>query len=474
VSIALVIARFRPIMYSELKQCRMLSGCTAYSHTISWRRLSWMPVALLVVFCTHAAKVRAQDSAIPGLIVAVPSSSGDPTGSSSSGTRPPSPWTSKSAATLPATRSKPKETTPRKSESAIRKSRPKRQTVSRKKHGVAVLVNDEPITHHEIDQRARLLGMNSRNIAKKARARFQALIKRESTSKQLRRILEKTIKENRGKSRDEVLAIFEKRKKAFAKRLQRQAVSSARASLIPAQRQNAQKELIEERLKLQEAKRLNVLATLAEVDTAVTNVAKRNKTTTAKFLGNLKSSGVSAQTFKDRIRASISWASVIRREYGRKISVSMADVDSHLAKTGGSSDIKLNLHKITLKLPNSLNQSSIAMRLREGERLKAKFSGCRSTKILARDAQNAVFKDLGKISAAKISEPARSLLMQARDNEMLPPLTKQEGVVLYAVCGRDADSAKKKARSVLQRREFSIMQQRHLADIKRDAHIEYR
>ena len=36
------------------------------------------------------------------------------------------------------------------------------------------------------------------------------------------------------------------------------------------------------------------------------------------------------------------------------------------------------------------------------------------------------------------------------------------------------DKARSQARSALQQREFEIMGRRHLADLKRDAHIEYR
>ncbi len=431
-------------------------------------RIQHKLVIMIACICWGFAPSYAQDGGIPGLIVSFP-----PSGSSNTASQPSALPPGLSVSTPTAPPSKPKVQKKRKSASNARPRR-KKQIRARKKHRVAVLVNDEPITHHEIDQRARLLGMNSRNLAAKAQARFKALIKQKETTQRLRAVLKQVIEANPGKSRDQILAIFEKRKKAFARQLQRQALSSARASLAPGQRKRSRQKLIEERLKMQEAKRLNVLASLADVDRAIANIAKRNKISSQKFLTNLRKNGIGAETFKDRVRAQISWNSVLRRKFGRTISVTMAEVDNHVAKAGGTRDIKLRVQKITLKLPSALNQRAIAARLREGERLQSKFTNCRSTKVLTRNVKSAVFRDLGQISANKIPEPTRSLMIQAKDGEMLPPLTQKEGVVIYAMCGRNTTSAKAKAKSALQRREFDVMGRRHLADLNRDAHIEYR
>ncbi|MEM6498027.1 MAG: SurA N-terminal domain-containing protein, partial [Pseudomonadota bacterium] len=163
-------------------------------------------------------------------------------------------------------------------------------------------MNDEPITHHEIDQRARLLSLSSR-LGSRVKANFQALIKRKSTNARLRGILKETIEANPGKSRDQVLAIFEKRKQAYARTLQQQAVKSARAQMIPRFRQAAKKELIEERLKMQEAKRLKAVASQAAIDGTIGNIAKRNKVTAKQFLANIGRSGIGSATFKEKIKA---------------------------------------------------------------------------------------------------------------------------------------------------------------------------
>jgi peptidyl-prolyl cis-trans isomerase SurA len=453
-----------------------------------WRTVQPALASVGVMVAAGFWHLPAQAQQIPGLIVSIPSEEQAPTGqvpptSLPPGARPgvfgaPRPQTGGATASAAPVQKPAAKSGSTNSRSAVKqKPRQPRRVASppkMRKHVVAILVNDEPITHHEIDQRARLLAMNNGNLGNKVRANFQALIKRKSTSNRLREILKETIDANPGRSRDQILAIFEKRKKDYAKALQQQAIASARASAIPAQRNRARNELIEERLKLQEAKRLNVLASRDQVEQTIESVAQRNKITATAFLNNFARSGVNPTTFKERIKAQISWAGVVRRVFGRQIALSMADVDRYAQNFGDSDDIVLKLQKITLQLPSTLGQGGVAARLREAELARGKFNGCNSTAAVARNLPNATFQDLGSIKTDKIAEPTRSLLAQAKDGEMLPPITKTEGVVLYAVCGRNAAVAKEKARDELQQREFEIMSRRHLADLKRDAHIEYR
>lgn len=419
---------------------------------------------------------------IPGLIVAVPPSTGSgqdqsiavPAPASRSAVLRPS------VAAPPAPKKRPaKKKVRRKSSKQAARSRPARAPSSRSRHSVAVLVNDEPITRHEIDQRAKLIAVSAgKAIRERANANFQAIIKRKSTNDRLRAIFQRTLEENQGQSREAIMAVFEKRKRAFARSLQRQAIASARSSSFPKYRSRATKELIEERLKLQAAKRANTLAPVADVDRAIASIAKRNKVSVDKFFKSIGSGGARPTTFKDKIRAQISWSGVIRRKFGQFISVNLKEIDQHVASVSGSSDVSLNVHKITLPLPAKLDQVSMARKLHEAELLQSKFTACNATRLLAKQVAGAKFKDMGTVSSKTIPEPTRSLLIQARDGEMVPPVRTGEGVVLYAVCGRSAkgntDSARNQARTALQRREFDILARRHLADLKRDAHIEYR
>lgn len=349
-----------------------------------------------------------------------------------------------------------------------------------RRQGIVVLVNDEPITGYEIDQRAAML-TGSANVGERAQGIFKRLAQDPNINNQLRSILEDTIKSNPGKSREQVLAVFEERKKAFVVSIQRRAMDSARASVLPGLRDKALEEIIEEKLKIQEGKRLSVVASDDEVNRAFKEIAERNKITETQFIEQLKIQGVAAETMKARLRASLVWRDVIRRKFGAQVNVSDREVERFMEQStddSSASKVELQLHKITLAVPGRIDQAALARRLAEAERLRKRFGGCRTTQELAKGVPDAKFESLANQAAAAVSEPTRSLLLNAKDGEMVPPTLASTGVELYAVCGRKTvkvDEEKRlKAQQELTMREFDVLSRKHLRDLRTDALIERR
>lgn len=345
---------------------------------------------------------------------------------------------------------------------------------------IAVLVNDEPITGYEIQQRQRIMGMGNANIGARAQANFKSLIQAKSTNDRLKAILEKTIKENEGKSREEIIAIFERRKTEFAKSLQQEAVENARQSVMPGLRKEALEELIDERLKLQEAKKLNVVASDEEVDKIMASIAEKNKMTPAEFQTHLKKMGADPTVMRQRFKANMSWQEVIRRKFGAQIDVNDRDVDRIVANSPGTSGdgVELQVQRIVLPIPPGVDQKSVARRMAEGESLAQRGGGCSQMASHATAVAGARFDNLGGRLPSAIPEPTRSLLLAAKDGELLPPTVGTEGVEIWAVCGRKTVAADQERRQSVQaelrQKEFEVLARKHLKDLRQDAAIEYR
>lgn len=347
---------------------------------------------------------------------------------------------------------------------------------------IVVLVNDEPVTAYEVEQRQRLIALSA-NFQERAQQNFQRMIKAESTTERLKTILNDTIKANRGKSREQILAIFEERKKQFAVGLQRQAVADARASVLPGFRKQALDELIEERLKLQEAKRLNLVATDEEVSTIVNSIAQRNKMTEQQFGEHLKGVGADLNTMRQRFKATLSWNNVIRRRFGHQIAITERDVERFVDKSGAgegsAAAVDLKVQRITLAIDGKLEQRQIAERLQQADAMRAQFTGCKNGQKLAQTIPGGRFEDLGTRSAGSIPEPTQSLLLNAQDGEVLPPTVGPSGIELWVVCGRQAAKTQTAKASDddggdSRQKEFEILAKKHLKDLRQDAFIEYR
>jgi peptidyl-prolyl cis-trans isomerase SurA len=335
---------------------------------------------------------------------------------------------------------------------------------------IVALVNDEPITGYEIEERISLSLLGTPEIQQ----RLQSKLKSATVNDQFKAFAIKHLKANPPKTEAE--------QQARVKQLQGQFVESIKkevmAELRPTARKNALDELIEERLKLQEAKRLNVVAANEDVDRIIKGMAERNKMTPEQFAEHVAKMGANISAMRERIRASLSWSDVIRRRFGHQIAVATRDIDRFVATAEGQDDVELRVHRILLAVPANVDQKRIAQRLSEAERLRAKFEGCKSTDGLAKSFPGARFDDLGDRRPASIPEPTRSLLLSARDDEMLPPTIGEGGVELWAVCGRKVVKAEEQKRQTaeneLRQKEFEILSKKHLKDLRQDAHIEYR
>ena len=335
---------------------------------------------------------------------------------------------------------------------------------------IVALVNDEPITGYEIDERVALSLLGAPELQQ----RMQAKLKSPNVNDQFKAYALKRLQADPPKSQAE--------QQARIKQLQAQFVESLKSQVMaefkPTVRLRVLDELVDERLKMQEAKRLNVVAEKEDVDRIVTGMAERNKMTSQQFAEHIGKMGANIDGMRQKIKVSLSWSDVIRHRYGHQIAVTSRDIDSFVATAEGQDDVELHVHRILLAVPTNVDQKQIAQRLSDAEALRAKFDSCKNTSTLATGVGGARFDDLGDRRPGTIPEPTRTLLLAARDNEMLPPSLGEGGVELWAVCSRKvikAEEAKRQtAENELRQKEFDVLSKKHLKDLRQDAHIEFR
>ncbi len=339
-------------------------------------------------------------------------------------------------------------------------------STARSAQSIVALVNDEPISAFDLSQRINLVLTNSPRLRKKLNARLKSPTINDEFRKYATRY--------NPTSREELRKIQQK----FVSQIRRDIMKGFR----PTARKSAMDELVEERLKLQEAKRLNIVVTKEEVSGALANMVKLNKMTEKQFAAMLKKSGVSMATMRQRLKVSMSWRKAVQRKFGRQMSLTNQYLDRELNTTGGATDaeksIELQLHRITLPLTGKINQKIMVKRFAEADSLRSRFRSCRAVQSLTVNVKNARYENLGRKRASTFSEPIRTQLLQAKVGQMPPPTLSPAGIQLYAVCGRRKVATDEKKRVAekrkLQLQEFNILSERHLRDLKQDAYIEYR
>lgn len=341
---------------------------------------------------------------------------------------------------------------------------------------IEVLVNDQPITAYEIDQRATLLALQTQGVGARVKARAQARWKQIIKDPSLNKRFENLMREKNVRTKEEA----KKLQMSFIKNLQKQMVDKIKreeqAKVRQGARGRAKEELIDEKLKLQEAKRLNLLADDEEVDKAIGGIASKNNMDLKQFAAHLKGMGTNIDTMRSRFRAMMSWQGVVRRRFGFQVAMLSRDVDRFMDANIGDGDVDLKLHRITIPLSENANQVAMAQQLQVADAARQSFRGCASTAQLANSMPGARFEDLGQLKSSAVSEPTRSMLLAAGDGDMLPPtLASGDGIQLWAVCGRNKVAFETKKRfeeqGELRQEEFSILAQKHLKDLRHEATI---
>ncbi len=344
---------------------------------------------------------------------------------------------------------------------------------------IIALINDEPITVYEVDQRAAFLavsgGGGGGDMKAKAEARWKQIIKDPGTSTRFQEM----IKAKNVQTKEEAQVLQTKYVKDLQANMMQQLQREQRSGAVAGNRAKAQDELINEKIKLQEAKKLSAVASQEEVNVFIRSIAERNKMTEAQFGQHMKSMGVDISTMRSRFLAEISWREVIRRRFGNQIAVTGRDVDRMVANTSGGEDgVELLLQRISLFTPPKADQAVIAKRLGEGEALAAKFTTCTDMKTMASQAAGSRLEDLGLVKPSAIPEPTRTMLINTQDGNLLPPVVGAGGVELWAVCGRKVVTAneqkREEAENELRQKEFEILAKKHLNDLRQDAAIEFR
>ena len=353
------------------------------------------------------------------------------------------------------------------------------QSSSGSGQSILALVNDEPITAYEVAQRENLALASSQQvndyIRTNAPERWKSMVQSGQLNEEFKAFAQKHNPQSKEEVQELQKTFVQQRQAAMVEELKRQARSRLRGTIA----KQALEQLIDERLMLQEAKRLSVLATDEEVDKVLKGIAERNKMSFDEFANHLKTTGSDISTMRAQFKTKLSWNDVVRRRVGHQVAITASDIDRFVATAPGGEDagLELQVHRITFEVANAGDQKAMAQRLRDAEALRRRFGGCKSAGELASGA-GAKFEDLGSMKPAAIGEPTRSLLLSAKDGEMIPPTLGPGGVELWAVCGRKTvrgDSEKRTAaQEQLRQREFEILARRHLKDLRLDAHIEYR
>jgi peptidyl-prolyl cis-trans isomerase SurA len=250
-------------------------------------------------------------------------------------------------------------------------------------------------------------------------------------------------------------------------------------------RDAALEELVEERLKLQEAQGRGTLASDAIVDKAFADFAKSNRSTPTRISGDLDRMGVGAAHFKNFIRAQISWS----RTVGAKMQAETRDTSQseaifQLRKAGEEKPetTEYQLQQIIFVVPVD-KRSPGALKARKDEALafRQRFSGCENSIQIAKELRDVAVKELGRLMEPELPPIWKDEVIETDQGGTTVPKETEKGIEVLAVCNSRVTSDDRAAQVVTQSKSFESLNEDssqagddYLAELRKRSTIIYR
>ncbi|HXW25430.1 MAG TPA: SurA N-terminal domain-containing protein [Xanthobacteraceae bacterium] len=247
----------------------------------------------------------------------------------------------------------------------------------------------------------------------------------------------------------------------------------------PAERQEALDELIDEKLKVQVGKKYGLEIPDKDVDNSFSTMARRMNQTAKQFTDALTKEGISVAALKRRIKADITWSSIIRGKFPSINAVGDKDIqDAH--KSDGketAASYLYTLREILFIVPRGSPPTAFEARRREAEGLRHRFENCQEGVPFARQLTDVAVRDEIHRSSAEIGAAQREVLDATAVGHLTPPETNQEGIDMFAVCARDSATGgdtlgMAQAREAMVAERYNARAKKYLEELRREAIIE--
>jgi peptidyl-prolyl cis-trans isomerase SurA len=249
-----------------------------------------------------------------------------------------------------------------------------------------------------------------------------------------------------------------------------------------ASRDEVVNELIDEKVKIREAKKFGVDPTSSDIDQSFAAMSSRMRLTPEQLEKSLESQGLRSDTLKSRIKADMVWTSLVRGRYKERLQIGEKDVNERVKAEGGdaqqSDAFEYQMQPVVLIVPHGSAPSAIELRQKEAEALRARVQSCADANNYFKTMQNAAIREPVTKTSADIPEVLRKVLDDTPIGHLTPPEVTKQGIEMVALCVRKPttiDTPKKREiRDKMYAQKYEATSKSYLQEIRKAAMIEYR
>jgi peptidyl-prolyl cis-trans isomerase SurA len=240
-------------------------------------------------------------------------------------------------------------------------------------------------------------------------------------------------------------------------------------------------ELIDEKLKLKEAKKFGVEITDSDVEGAYSNMAVRMGLKPEQLSQTLTANGSSASTIKSRIRAELAWGSLVRGRFRATLDIRDRDIQAALDQRKGdekdSIGYEYQLRPVVVVVPRGSSESAIDAKRREAEAIRGRFQSCDDGIRFARALKDVAVREPITRFSADLPAQLREVLDRTPVGRLTTPELTPQGIEMFALCAKKETTdtpGKRQVRNEIFSQRFDAQAKRYLQEVRRGAMIEYR
>jgi peptidyl-prolyl cis-trans isomerase SurA len=251
----------------------------------------------------------------------------------------------------------------------------------------------------------------------------------------------------------------------------------------PADRQQVINELIDEKLKIKEAKKFGVDPAASDIDQSYAAMSGRMRITPEQLTKSLESQGIRPDTLKARIKADMVWTGLVRGRYKESLQVGEKDVAAAVRVSGGDEKqeadaFEYKMQPIVLVVPHGSAPAAIEARQKEAEALRSRVQTCAEANAFFKSMQNAAIREIVTKTSADLPPALREVLDKTPVGHLTAPEVTKQGIEMVALCARNPTTVdtprKKEIRDKMYAEKYEAKSKAYLQEVRKAAMIEYR
>jgi|APTNR8051073442_1049403.scaffolds.fasta_scaffold03335_2 peptidyl-prolyl cis-trans isomerase SurA len=216
--------------------------------------------------------------------------------------------------------------------------------------------------------------------------------------------------------------------------------------------------LIDETLKKQEAKRLNVTVSSDELDQAMADVGRQLGVSADGLAGYLRQRGVPVASLLEQIETEIAWIKTVNRLSRDLVTVSDEDVDAELEQRRlGGDQLEYRTAEIFLPVDDPTQDGrvhALADELMAQLRRGASFPAL--ARIFSQGPASSLGGDLGWVRAGQLDPEIDKVITQIAPGQVAGPLRSRSGYHLVALIGKRASLPAGGGRTTISLRQLFV------------------